>query len=60
MSQAAIWSDEAKANEAVQKAVRERQEFLQWWREWATPRNVDTAWLREMAYEAWKAGRRMK
>ena len=58
MNQAAIWSDEAKANEAVQKAVRERQEFLQWWREWAIPRNVDTAWLREMQYEAWKAARR--
>jgi hypothetical protein len=60
MSQAAIWSNEEKANEAVQKAVRERQEFLQWWREWAIPRNVDTAWLREMQYEAWKAGRGTK
>jgi hypothetical protein len=58
MSKAAIWSDEKTTNEAVQKAVRERQEFLQWWREWATPRNVDTAWVREMAHEAWKAGRR--
>jgi hypothetical protein len=58
MSQAAIWSDEENANEAVQKAVNERQEFGRWWQEWAIPRNVDTAWLREMAYEAWKAGRR--
>jgi hypothetical protein len=58
MSKAAIWSDETKANEAVQKAVREREEFGRWWHEWATPRHVDSEWLREMAYEAWKAGRR--
>jgi len=58
MRKAAIWSDEKATNEAVDKAVRERQEFGLWWREWATPRNVDAAWLREMAYEAWKAGRR--
>jgi hypothetical protein len=56
----AIWSDEERTQEAVDKAVRERQEFGKWWIEWATPRNVNTAWLREMAYEAWKAGRRMK
>jgi hypothetical protein len=58
MSTAAIWSDEKATNEAAEKATRERQEFDLWWREWATPRNVDAAWLREMAYEAWKAGRR--
>lgn len=57
---AAIWSDEKATNEAVERAVKERQEFGQWWCEWATPRNADLGWLREVAYEAWKAGRRMK
>lgn len=56
----AIWSDEKATSEAVERAVKERQEFGQWWREWATPRNVDQAWLREIAFEAWKAGRRTK
>ncbi len=60
MSQAAIWSDEKSTQEAVDKAVHERQEFGKWWREWATPRNADQAWLREIAFEAWKAGRRTK
>jgi hypothetical protein len=60
MSQAAIWSDEEKANEAVEKAARERQEFGQWWRENADRNIVDVAALRELSFVAWKAGRRMK
>jgi hypothetical protein len=58
MSTAAVWSDEEKTQEAISKAAQDRQEFLQWWRQWAAPRNADTTWLREMAYEAFKAGKR--
>lgn len=53
-----IYNDDNKGNDAVQREVQKRQEFGRWWREWATPRNVDNGWIREIAYEAWKAGRR--
>lgn len=43
---AAIWSDEKATSEAVDKAVRERQEFGQWWRENADRNIVDVAALR--------------
>jgi hypothetical protein len=58
MSQAAIWSDEKATNEAVERAVRERQEFGRWWRENADQNIVDVAALRELSFVAWKAGRR--
>lgn len=60
MSTAAHGSDEQKCNEVVRRIVDERRRFGEWWRDWAIPRNVDTAYLREIAFEAWKAGRNDK
>jgi len=56
----AIWSDEKATNEAAERAVKERQEFGQWWRENAPLNIVDVAALRELSFVAWKAGRRTK
>jgi hypothetical protein len=58
MSTAAIWSDEDKTQEAISRAVKERQEFGRWWWENADQNIVDVAALRELAFVAWKAGRR--
>jgi hypothetical protein len=56
MSTAARGSDERKCNEQVDRIIKERKAFGQWWREWAQPRHCDNAWMREIAFEAFKAG----
>ena len=58
MSQAAINSDEQETNARIERQVRERQEFGAWWHQWASYRQCDAAWIREIAFEAWKAARK--
>ena len=58
MSQAAINSDEQETNARIERQVRERQEFGAWWAVWASYRHCDNAWIREIAFEAWKAARK--
>lgn len=57
---AAINSDEAETNQRIERQVEERQEFGKWWREWADARACNTTFVREIAFEAWKAARRTK
>lgn len=54
----AINSDEQETNARIERQVRERQEFGRWWRDWADPRSCNTTFIREIAFEAWKAARR--
>lgn len=58
MSTATRGSDEQQCNEQVDRIVKLRAEFGLWWRQWAQHRQCDNAWLREIAWEAWKAGRK--
>jgi hypothetical protein len=55
---AAINSDETETNERIERQVHERQEFGKWWREWADTRACNTTFIREVAFEAWKAARK--
>ena len=55
---AAINSDEEETNRRIDRQVRERQEFGQWWRDWAEARACNTTFIREIAFEAWKAARK--
>lgn len=57
---AAINSDEQETNARIERQVRERQEFGAWRHQWVSYRQCDTAWLREMAFEAWKAARKVE
>ena len=57
---AAINSDEDETNKRIERLVHERQEFGQWWREWADTRACYTTFVREVAFEAWKQARRTK
>lgn len=57
---AAINSDEKETNARIEAQVRERQEFGLWWREWADTRACNTTFIREIAFEAWKAARKAK
>lgn len=57
MSTAARGSDEQQCNEQVDRSVKLRAEFGQWWRPWAQLRQCDNAWIREVAWVAWQAGR---
>lgn len=56
MSTAARGNDKRQCNEQVDRIVKQRIEFGVWWRQWAQPRNCDNAWMREIAFEAFKAG----
>lgn len=56
MSAAARGSDERQCVEQVDRVIEQRIQFGLWWRQWATPRSCDNAWIREVAFEAWKAG----
>ena len=58
MSAAARGSDERQCNEQVDRVIEQRVQFGLWWRQWATPRHCDNAWIREIAFEAWKAARK--
>lgn len=58
MSTAARGSDERQCNEQVERIVKLRAEFGLWWRQWASYRHCDAAWIREIAFEAWKAARK--
>ena len=53
----AINSDEQETNERIDRIQRDRQAFGLWWREWAPRRACDTGHMREIAWEAWKAGK---
>ena len=55
---AAINSDEDETNQRIDRQVRERQEFGKWWRDWADTRACNTTFIREIAFEAWKAARK--
>ncbi len=52
----AIHSDEQTVNAAIERQRQNRAAFLAWWREWADPRACNTPFIREIAWEAWKAG----
>jgi hypothetical protein len=54
----AINSDEEETNKRIERLMQERQEFGQWWREWADARACNTTFIREVAFEAWKAARK--
>ena len=58
MSAPARGSCEETCNEQVDRIVKQRKEFALWWRQWAQPRHCDNAWIREIAFEAWKAARK--
>lgn len=55
---AAINSDEDETNQRIDRQVRERQEFGQWWNKWADTRACNTPFIREIAFEAWRAARK--
>jgi len=55
---AAINSDEEETNRRIDRQVRERQEFGRWWNQWADTRACNTPFIREIAFEAWKAARK--
>ncbi len=55
---AAINSDEEETNRRIDRQVRERQEFGQWWNPWADTRACNTPFIREIAFEAWRAARK--
>lgn len=55
---AAINSDEEETSRRIDRQVHERQEFGQWWRDWAEARACNTTFIREIAFEAWKAARK--
>ena len=38
--------------------ISERQEFGQWWNPWADTRACNTPFIREIAFEAWRAARK--
>ena len=54
----AINSNEEETNQRISRQFQERQEFGQWWREWADTRACNTTFIREVAFEAWKAARK--
>ena len=54
----AINSDEHETNQRIDRQVRERQEFGKWWRDWAETRACNTTFIREIAFEAWKAAKK--
>jgi hypothetical protein len=54
---AAINSDEQETNARIDRLQRMRVEFGRWWREWAPLRACDTTHMREIAWEAYKAGK---
>ena len=53
----AIHSDEQTVNAKIERQRQERAAFLQWWREWADRPACNTTFMREIAWESWKAGR---
>jgi len=55
---AAINSDEEETNRRIDRQVRERREFGQWWNPWADTRACNTPFIREIAFEAWRAARK--
>lgn len=60
MSVPARGSCEESCNKQIDRIVEQRQQFGQWWREWSSYRHCDNAWMREIAWEAWKAGNKAK
>jgi len=54
----AINSDEQETQQRLDRIVDQRIEFGKWWREWADARACNTTFIREVAYEAWKAARK--
>jgi hypothetical protein len=56
MSVPARGSCEETCNEQVDRIVKQRIEFGLWWREFAPPRGLDTAYMQSVAWESWKAG----
>ena len=56
MSVPARGSLEGKCVEQIDRIVEQRRAFGAWWHQWAAYRHCDNAWIREIAWEAWKAG----
>jgi len=54
----AINSDEQETQQRLDRIVHQRIEIGKWWREWAETRACNTTFIREVAYEAWKAARK--
>ena len=52
---AAIHSDEQETNLKIDRQRLQRAAFLAWWLEWADPRACNTTFIREIAWESWKA-----
>jgi hypothetical protein len=55
---AAINSNEQETQQRLDRIVDQRIEFGKWWREWADTRACNTTFIREVAFEAWKAARK--
>jgi len=55
---AAINSDEQETQQRLDRIVDQRIEFGKGWREGADTRACNTTFIREVAFEAWKAARK--